>query len=344
MNSTLQNFLSTLEDIETLAIVGIEKNTGKTETLNFVVTRTKHRRKIGLTSIGTDGEEKDLVFGTVKPPVYVDEGIFYTTTELFFRRRTVSSEIYYVSDRTTPTGRLIVAKALHPGRVVISGPTDNTWMSEIVNYMHKFVDFVIIDGALSRFTQASPTIADGIILATGAAYSLIVSEIVRHTKYIHTLCTLPEAPQTEKVHLMDKNTVTLYDARTGWIETNLETALQLQKDENVLKMLEKSEKIYIPTSLTDSLLSLVKDKEIIVRDFTKIFISQEKYLKYKPRIRVLRSTRVVGITVNPFSPTGYVLDAKRIIEELKKALPNVPIIDVRRDFDTDDISTEKGKV
>ncbi|ODN30748.1 hypothetical protein [Fervidobacterium thailandense] len=344
MNSTLQKFLSGLEDLKTLAIIGIEKNTGKTETLNFVVSMTKTRRTIGLTSIGTDGEEKDLVFGTAKPSVYVDEGMFYTTTELFYRRRTVSSEIHYVSERTTPTGRLIVAKALHPGRVVISGPTDNTWMREIIDYMHKYVDFVLIDGALSRFTQASPTIADGVILATGAAYSLVVSEIVRHTKYVYTLCTLPEVPATEKVYLLNKSTVSVYNSEDGWIETNLETGLQILKDENVLKLIEKSERIYIPTSLTDSLINLVKDKEIIVRDFTKVFVSQEKYLKYRPKIRVLQGTKVVGITVNPFSPVGYVLDSKRIIEELNKVLPNVPIVDVRGDLDIDDISSKEGEI
>lgn len=307
-----------------LAIIGLEKNTGKTETLNFIVKCLTGKKNIALTSIGTDGEEKDIVFGSPKPSVYVDEGQIYTTTEFFFKRRTVLSEILHVSTQTTPTGRLIIARACEPGKVVLSGPPTTAWMKEVTTYLSNIADLVIIDGALSRFSQAKPSIADSVILATGAAYSLEKREIIRHTKYIHTLCTLPVFEQIP-LEVATSNLIWIFDG-SEWKNTNVSSALNLQK----LKEIEGDFScIYIPGALTDSVLRAVYSKQIIVRDFTKIFISYEQFVKYRPNIKVLEKTNVIGITVNPYSPSGYLIDSESIINELKKVI-NIPIIDVRR--------------
>lgn len=312
-----------------IAIIGLEKNTGKTETLNFIVKHVSPQKRLALTSIGTDGEEKDLVFGTFKPSVYVDYGFVYTTTELFFKKRTVLSEIIHVSHQHTPTGRVIIAKALEPGKVVLSGPPTAAWMEETVRLLKEYSDIVIIDGALSRFSQATPFIADGIVLATGAAYSLDKREIVKHTRYIYSLCQLPEVSMEDKEKLVLATTVHIFQS-SNWKDLGIESALQLSKvfetslDEGV-------KKIYIPGALTDNVLRFVSTKsvnEIIVRDFTKIFVSYENYIKYKPTIRVLKRASIIGITVNPFSPVGYVLNSPEIIEELKKHV-DVPVIDVK---------------
>ncbi|MEN3042316.1 MAG: hypothetical protein ABDH59_03310 [Fervidobacterium sp.] len=308
-----------------LAIIGLEKNTGKTETLNFIVKCLTGKKNIALTSIGTDGEEKDIVFGSPKPSVYVDEGQIYTTTEFFFKRRTVLSEILYVSTQTTPTGRLIIARACEPGKVILSGPPTTAWMKEVATYLSNIADLVIIDGALSRFSQAKPSIADSVILATGAAYSLEKREIIRHTKYVYNLCTLDVFEKQIPSEIVNSNHICTFDGRE-WKKTNVSSALNLQK----LKEIEGGFScIYIPGALTDSVLRTVYDKQIIVRDFTKIFISYEYFVKYRPNIKVLEKTNVIGITVNPYSPTGYLIDSESIINELRKVI-NIPIIDVRR--------------
>ncbi|WP_448376407.1 lysine 5,6-aminomutase reactivase subunit KamB [Fervidobacterium sp.] len=312
-----------------IAIIGLEKNTGKTETLNFIVKHVSPQKRLALTSIGTDGEEKDLVFGTFKPSVYVDYGFVYTTTELFFKRKTVLSEIIHVSHQHTPTGRVIIAKALEPGKVVLSGPPTATWMEETVRLLKEHSDTVIIDGALSRFSQATPFIADGIVLATGAAYSLDKREIVKHTRYVYSLCQLSEACMQAKERLVTANTVHVFQSG-DWKDLGIESALLLTKVFEI-SLGEDTKKIYIPGALTDNVLRFLSTKgidEIIVRDFTKIFVSYESYMKYKPTIRVLKSANIIGITVNPFSPTGYVLNSHEIIGELKKHV-DVPVIDVK---------------
>ncbi|WP_448377075.1 lysine 5,6-aminomutase reactivase subunit KamB [Fervidobacterium sp.] len=315
-----------------VAIVGLEKNTGKTETLNYIVQNVKSHKKLALTSIGTDGEEKDIVFGTFKPSVYVDFNFLYTTTELFFKRRTVLSEILHVSKYQTPTGRVIIARSLEKGKIILSGPPVTSWMEESVEFLKNRADLVLIDGALSRFSQATPFIAEGIILATGAAYSLDKREIIKHTKYIYLLCQLPEIEQPHAKVLSNAITVHIFQ-NNEWRDLGIESALHLTKLREVSGTNEKIEKLYIPGALTDNILKFAHSRgieELIVRDFTKIFVSYDLYIKYKPQLKVLKSSNIIGITVNPFSPTGYIIDSKQIIEELKKHIP-LPIIDVRKE-------------
>lgn len=323
-----EKLISLVLKAKTLAIIGLEKNTGKTETLNFIIKNVENSKILGLTSIGTDGEEKDIVFGTLKPSVFVDYGTVFTTTELFFKRRLILSEIIYVSQQSTPTGRLIIAKALERGKIVLSGPPSADWMRQIVEMLHKYAELVIVDGALSRFSQANPSIADSIILATGTAYSLDKREIVKHTYYVYNLCNLPKVDEETRKFLSQKNVLCVYE-NNSWKETGIKSVLELQKFKEYQEFQSNFERIFVPGALTDNSLRYFQNKEIIVRDFTKIFVSQDCYVRLKPKIKVLEKSNLIGITVNPFSPAGYTLNSNEIISELKKFIPDMPIIDVR---------------
>jgi len=92
--SDFEKLINEILKRKVIAIIGLEKNTGKTETLNFIVKHVSPQKRLALTSIGTDGEEKDLVFGTFKPSVYVDYGFVYTTTELFFKEKQCFQKSY----------------------------------------------------------------------------------------------------------------------------------------------------------------------------------------------------------------------------------------------------------
>lgn len=60
---------------KSLAITGLEKNTGKTECLNYIIEKlAESGKKIALTSIGLDGESIDLVTKKHKPDITLYEG------------------------------------------------------------------------------------------------------------------------------------------------------------------------------------------------------------------------------------------------------------------------------
>ena len=47
------------------------------------------------------------------------------------------------------------------------------------------------------------------------------------------------------------------------------------------------------------------------------------------RVSVLKKIEIALITVNPWAPAGYTFDNRVLLEEMKNALPEIPVIDVR---------------
>ncbi len=75
--------------------------------------------------------------------------------------------------------------------------------------------------------------------------------------------------------------------------------------------------------------------EIIVRDYTKVFVSPEtldRYFRLGGRIFVLKQVNLLAVTVNPLSPKGYKLNSEELVGLLEKEL-GVPVIDVVEEGD-----------
>ncbi|MFR6085879.1 MAG: hypothetical protein ACLUIX_00750 [Oscillospiraceae bacterium] len=66
--------LQLLNGVQTMSIVGMCKNAGKTTMLNWMLHHDRLQGTLGLTSIGRDGESTDVVTGTEKPGIFVREG------------------------------------------------------------------------------------------------------------------------------------------------------------------------------------------------------------------------------------------------------------------------------
>ena len=74
-------FINDILKYSSLSIVGLEKNTGKTECLKYVLDRLPVKTKrIAVTSIGIDGETVDQVTRTQKPEIVLREGIYFGTS------------------------------------------------------------------------------------------------------------------------------------------------------------------------------------------------------------------------------------------------------------------------
>ena len=71
-------FIEELIKYRSCSIVGLAKNTGKTVSLNYVLGRLPlDRMRIGLSSIGIDGETTDQVTKTAKPEITIQEGTYF---------------------------------------------------------------------------------------------------------------------------------------------------------------------------------------------------------------------------------------------------------------------------
>ena len=195
-------FVDDISDYRSLAIVGLEKNTGKTECLNYILRRIKDSAdRFALTSIGIDGENRDQVCQTPKPEIIVPEGMIFVTSEKHYRERRLVAEIMEIDDHRTALGRLVIARAKTSGKVLLSGPADTAGLKSLIRHMKDFgVRTTLVDGALSRLSLASPTVTEAMVLATGAAVSGNIRELVRRTRYVCDLIDLEEVDEVLKTN------------------------------------------------------------------------------------------------------------------------------------------------
>jgi hypothetical protein len=332
-------FLNDIEKYKSLSIVGLEKNTGKTECLNYVLSRFRDsRKKIAVTSIGIDGESRDQATQTNKPEIELSEGMFFVTSELHYKQRKLISEVIDVSRQSTSLGRLVSAKALSKGKVLLSGPASNHSIKELIaDLKKKGVDLSIVDGALSRKSFGSPAVTEAMILATGAALSANSTQLVYKTKYVYDLIQLPEIEMNLKVQLSEvDHGIWAIDSQGKLKNTGINSVLLIKNEKD--KLFTHGNCFFVSGVVTDQFLEFLKNQKqiaeinLIVRDFTRVFAKPETYysfVKRGGRMQVLNRTHLIAITINPVSPNGYRLNS----DELRNALQakvNVPVYDIKK--------------
>jgi hypothetical protein len=323
---------------KSLSIVGLEKNTGKTECLNYVINRLKGTAtKIALTSIGLDGESADALNKHKKPEIELSEGIVFATSEYHYRKKSIISEIIDVSLKKTALGRLVTARSLSKGQVILSGPSDTHWLRLFIDKMAlEDIDITIVDGAISRFSLASPAVTECMILNTGAAVSSTLRTVIKKTKFACELINLTQYPNNnrEKLEILKDG---IWAIRNEDELHRLEISSAMMIDKYKEGFLNYGKKIFFTGMVTDKLLNHLKiQKEIseitiIVRDFTKLFITREVYDEYIMRggkIFVLHAAKLIAVCVNPFSPEGYDLDSNELQDSLSAEL-NIPVYDIK---------------
>ena len=329
-------FINDILRYDSLSIVGLEKNTGKTECLKYVLDRLPvQTKRIAVTSIGIDGETVDQVTRTQKPEIVLREGMYFGTSEAHYRQRRLVSELIDVSDENTSLGRVVTAKALTGGKILLSGPSSASGLRRWMQEMHRFdIDLVVIDGALSRMSSASPAVSQSMILATGAAYSANIATLVSKTAHVVDLINLDLTSQGNIARLMPLEKGLWFIDKDGALN-NLDSMTSLSRDIRFDGM-ENCETLYVAGALVDGFLEKVrknkslKQVELVVRDFTKIFVTPQQFrLFIKPggRIRVLQKSKLIAVTVNPTSPSGYVLDSDILCAKLSEAI-GLPVYDL----------------
>lgn len=329
-------FINDILNYDSLSIVGLQKNTGKTECLKYVLARLPlERKRVAVTSIGIDGETTDQVTRTQKPEIVLREGMYFGTSEAHYRQRRLVSELIDVSDESTSLGRVVTARALTQGKILLSGPSSTSglqrWMRDTRRHG---IDLAIVDGALSRLSLASPAVSQSMILATGAAYSINMSQLVQRTAFVVDLINIGMTSES--------NIALLNPLESGmwWIDTDgqlheMEGATSLSQ-QVAFHGMERCATLYVAGALVDSFLEKVRKNkqlrqvELVVRDFTKIFVTPQQlrlFEKAGGRLKVLQKSKLIAVTVNPTSPTGYVLDSEAVCDKISQAI-NLPVYDL----------------
>ena len=317
-----------IDQVKTIGIMGLAKNTGKTTTLNYIIQLSK-QYKIGLTSIGLDGEDLDQINFLPKPKIEVREGMVVATTQSCLDQSMITYKLLKKVDIFTALGPIRLVEVTSSGQVVVAGPTTNQELKLLISIMKPYVDRLLIDGAFNRMTFANLDQIDGLILATGASVHPVMQKTIERTKAVVESFQLNQSTLYQKIPhakmvIHDVNQVHLFKHKNYDVLTQV-----LNEHHHTIR------KIYIQGAITPKIVELFIDKqihdiELIVDDPTKFLISDRYYehlKKLKIQLSVINPTKLLCITVNPFRPTGDSYDAELLLEEMQKAV-SLPVFNV----------------
>lgn len=338
--------MNLINGFESISFIGMSKNAGKTTTLNYFIEQTRGKYTLGLSSIGRDGETVDRVTSTSKPKIYIYKGTIVATCEACFKLCDATLEILEVTGINTPMGKVLIARAITDGFVEIAGPSSNKETKIIMEKMKFYgANKLFIDGALSRKSLASPTVAEGTMLSTGAALSNSLQKVVSQTVFSYHLLNIETLKTPEIISQirenLDKNEdqgITLIFNSEAYKTFDLDTTI-IGNEELVVGNVELDSRwIYTSGAITDSFAdTLVKNTRpgqkliLVVNDGTKLFINEESLSKLKVRkieILSLDKIQICGITINPYSANDYEMDSNALLLALRRQI-DVAIFNVK---------------
>lgn len=337
--------LEKLQDkYRTLSIVGMSKNAGKTTALNYIIEEAMDEGVIlGITSTGRDGESVDLVTGTEKPKIFLDTGTIVSIPKQLYELADAGLEILKMSKFSTALGQLLLCRVAESGYVQIAGPVSTADHKELCKEMLGLgAELILIDGAIDRKSIAAPETSDAIILATGAVLSRSMNRVVDETAHTIELYSLPiinnefiretieDKSKNDNVIIFSGNTMQQLDLKTGLGASRfIDAAIE-----------EKTDYVYIPGALTNSVIADIHPKKFkkvkfVLKDPTKIFIDSIRWGQLKKQgfcVEVLKNIKVAAVTVNPYAPLGYSFEHKALIDAMKAAVGDIPVVDVKYDI------------
>jgi len=328
--------------MDVLAVMGMTKNTGKTVTLNHLLAQAASAQMaVGVSSIGRDGEDRDMVFYVPKPPILVWPGTLVATARATLERAKVRYKPVDATGIDSPMGEILVVKVLEYGEMEIAGASRSSDQLKVIGRLKQCgASLVLLDGALGRSHHASPAIANGVILATGAAIGGGMGDVLRKTRdrlAILGLAQADEATRTLCQPVFNQGGVGLWDSR-GEVLLLAEMAT-LNAADTLLRYIESDVRtIAVSGAVGRSLwraLGLLAARQpglrVVVNDGTKLFVEATdlaQLRKLGAQVLAWRGIHLTGITLNPYSPLGGSFNAEEFLLAARAAFTDYGVSDV----------------
>jgi hypothetical protein len=315
--------------VKRLALVGLAKNTGKTVALTVLLHELEEQgRRVGVTSVGRDGEARDVIDRRIeKPRIELAKGSLLATTDSLLRASGLEHELLEQTGIRTPLGQVLIARLKDGGTIEVAGPSAAADVRGVSDTMLGYgAEQVLIDGAVDRRAASSPGVSDRLILSTGAVLSENIEEVVAKTKDAVDLVRLPKAPET-----------------TGPDAIALPPRFALTSDEpQIAELLETNPSATrltasgaLPAQFLDALTRAAHRRRrkvaVVAEDPTKVFLTDHGpswYGGHDIDIQVARPIVLTAITVNPVAPRSHRFDTVQLQALLRDAIPDVPLLDV----------------
>jgi hypothetical protein len=334
-----------------VALVGLAKNTGKTVALAALLAELAQTgRTVGVTSVGRDGEEHDVIdFRIEKPPVRLDAGALVATTDGLLRASGVPHELLERTEIRTPLGEVLIARLKGAGTIEVAGPSAASDARRVADAMLGYgAEQVLIDGAIDRRAASSPDVADALVMSTGAILGEQLEQVVARTADAVALVRLPglDAGTPHERHVSellaeDPTATFVLDDDLAKRELPARFALTAEQAAIDAFLGESSSPRSIviagavPEAFLEKLIAKVRRNrtplKVLARDPTRVFLSKhgpEFYARAGIELLVSHPIDLRALTVNPVAPQSHEFDSARLRALLGEKIADVPIFDV----------------
>lgn len=323
-----------------LALVGLAKNTGKTVTLAAILAEhAAEGHHVGVTSIGRDGEEHDVIDARIdKPRILLQAGDLVASTAALLRASGVTHERLAQTGMRTPLGEVVIARLAERGTIEVAGPSAAADVREVSDAMLDLgAEQVLIDGAIDRRAASSPAVADGLVLATGAVLGQDIEEVVSRTRDAVDLVRLPAAGRQ---NVQGRLAYEDHDEAAIMLDRRLVLEAEPRTIAALLREHPQASSLCVQGALSERFLEGLlaarrelrgRELRIVVGDPTHVFLSSRGpswYARQGIAIEAQRTIDLRAITVNPVAPHSHRFESQRLREAIATAVADVPVLDV----------------
>lgn len=328
-----------------VALVGIAKHAGKTTVLNVLIERAELAgQRLGIVSIGVDGERNDAIMGVPKPEVHVPGGTLVASAGDVLTAGTADLSILASTGISSTLGDIYIAEVKQPGTVLLAGIRYAAQVEQVLSQMEELgAGLCLVDGAFDRMMAASPELTDGVVLATGGVVAKTVAEVAQKTRFFLQRFSLPSANEAQAKLFdlaVEKGTLVVGGETDGkdelYVLAQESSFTANPQTDPHWPGAEKARVLAVPGAVTDRLLGMLEGLPrgftLVLSDATHFFASAEawrKFLRRGGQVVVRKSIRVFGLTVNPHSVTGYDLPRGELLCSVREVAAGVPVQDVK---------------
>lgn len=349
-----------------IGILGTAKNTGKTTTFNFLLEWSNLESiKVGLTSIGYDGEDIDNITGLPKPRIFVQKDNTIATAEQCLFSLEDKIKTIEKTDVHTALGRVVIGKARKEGLVVLAGPNKGIELKVIIQKLkQQKTEIILVDGALNRMI---PLIyCDALILTTGASRHTDIDLLVDEIESMSRVFTLPlrKHKQVSNEELkMYQNNIVIIQKKGNPILLKGHSLINQKTFDSLINIIgnQECEEIYIPGIISDTVLKKIINKYYLLFQGKTIIINNPAFLLVGSRyigylkdiiddilsrgikLKTLYKLPILAVTINPFYPKysrfgkdsyeAAYIDEEQLYQKMKKEVP-FPVINIKGEGST----------
>jgi hypothetical protein len=174
-----------------LFVVGTGKDVGKTVAMRAVADAAVARGlRVGMTSIGRDGEAVDVGDTLAKPRLFLRPGTLIATARHLLPPHP-ASELLELTPWMTAAGAVVLVRVRGAAHYELAGPATATGVRACVaRFAQLGCDQIIVDGALDRVAALAGG-TDAVIVAAGASAARTMEEAVDDVRALAARLRVP---------------------------------------------------------------------------------------------------------------------------------------------------------